>query len=231
MQTPILEDINTETLNLNDDNQIIQFEPDPDIIQMHDLNASCTVALGITPDNLTSVFAQEPAVKRKNPARHYFKWTFHEINQLHREAQIMDLTIQEIATRHQRTNSSILFKLLEEKLIMWNSALDNTSMRAVLEYYNNYLRHYHEIEDENEEDDEEEEDEDEDEEEDYVPSTDYEDDEEDDHCVINVPLFPFKMDELTKFDKMLLTHGYRIYCAFVFSTIICINIYYIFFRY
>jgi len=150
---------------------------------------------------------------------------------LHREAQIMDLTIQEIAKRHQSTNSSILFKLMEEKIIQWDGSLDNTSMRTVLQYYNNYLRHYHDIEDEGEEEEDDEEDKEDEDDEDYVPSSDCEEEDDDDPCVINVPLFQFQVVKLNQFDKMLLTNGYRIYCAFVFSTIICVNIYYIFFRY
>jgi len=207
MQTPILENIN------DNDNQVIQ-EYD---IQMYDLNA-----MGITPDNLTSVFADEApdaptcVANHKNPARHYFKWTYHEINQLHREAQIMDLTIQEIAKRHQRTNSSILFKLMEEKIIKWDGSLDNTNMRTVLQYYNNYLRHYHEIEDEGEEGEEDEDEEDED----YVPSSNYEEEEDDDEQenFPNAPLFQFNISKLNQFEKTLLTHGYPIYCAIIIAT-------------
>ena len=225
--------VNNEKLNdkLNDDVQIVQFDPEVEI-RMYDLNASYPSVLDITSVNLTSDMMAEQedtpthVVKRKNPERHYQKWSFHEINQLHREAQIMDLTIQEIAAILQRTNSAILFKLKEEKLIKWDCSLDNTNLRTVLEYYNNYLRKYHEIEDEevgdyiplsNRDNDNGSNDDDED----YVPSSDYEqedDNDNDETCVINVPLFPFKMDELTKFEKTLLTHGYPIYCAILIAS-------------
>jgi hypothetical protein len=232
--------VNVNNDKLNDDVQIVQFDPEVDI-QMYDLNACELTAVNLTSD-IVAEAEDTPTitVTRKNPERHYFKWSFHEINQLHREAQIMDLTIQEIAKRHQRTNSAILFKLKEEKLIKWDCSLDNTNMRTVLEYYNNYLRNYHEVEDEDEEvedyiplsnrdngsnDDE-----------DYVPSSDYEDEDDDDDDVdekqvVDAPLFQIKMGALSNFEKALLTHGYTIYCAVVLSTYVVIFIYCTFFKY
>jgi hypothetical protein len=173
-----------------DTTQTNQFEPAVDPVveyQMYDLNAcdlsATTCHLPSEPaveDNITiwvdSTTGSTHVVNRKTPARHRFKWTENEIDQLYREVQLNNYTIQEISARHQRTNSAILFKLKEEKLIQWDCSLDNTNMRTVLKYYNEYLRNYQVIEEEdNDEEYEEEEDEDD---EDYVPADGSDDEEE-----------------------------------------------------
>lgn len=172
-----------------DEHEIInvptQFDPEVEC-KMHDLNAcDLTVWVGETEVHLTSdivLDADAPCKSnRKTPARHYFKWSDNEIDQLYREVQLKDYTIQEMAERHQRSNSAILFKLKEEKLIQWDCSLDHTNMRTVLRYYNEYLRNYQVIEEEDngEEDNGEDEDVEDLEDEDYVPGDTSEEDEED----------------------------------------------------
>lgn len=169
--------------NFNSTAQINHFEPAVEY-QSYDLptcdlsattchlTAASQVETNLADDTTTAA----PVVTRKMPARHRFKWTDSEIDQLYREVQLKNYTIQDISAKHQRTNSAILFKLKEEKLIQWDCSLDNTNMRTVLQYYNEYLRGYQAIEEE-EEDEEEEDDEDD---EDYVPADSSEEDEDDD---------------------------------------------------
>jgi hypothetical protein len=45
------------------------------------------------------------------------KWAIPEILSLQREYQLLEMSIQEIAAKHQRTVESILFKLYNEKFI------------------------------------------------------------------------------------------------------------------
>ena len=45
-----------------------------------------------------------------------FRWTINECLQLEREFELLGLSIDEIAQRHQRTPNAIMFKLDEEKL-------------------------------------------------------------------------------------------------------------------
>jgi DNA-binding PadR family transcriptional regulator len=52
--------------------------------------------------------------------RHYKKWNMNEINRLHNEYEIKELTIRQIAKLHNRTYLSILYKLASEGLISEN---------------------------------------------------------------------------------------------------------------
>ena len=56
--------------------------------------------------------------------RHFNKWSMNEINRLHNEYEIKELTIRQIAKLHGRTYLSILHKLTSEGLIdeNWESA-------------------------------------------------------------------------------------------------------------
>lgn len=56
--------------------------------------------------------------------RHFNKWSMNEINRLHNEYEIKELTIRQIAKLHGRTYLSILHKLTSEGLISenWESA-------------------------------------------------------------------------------------------------------------
>lgn len=58
------------------------------------------------------------------PARRNFKWSMNEINRLYNEYELKQLTVQEIAFLHARTNYGILNKLCEEGLInlSWSDA-------------------------------------------------------------------------------------------------------------
>jgi hypothetical protein len=51
------------------------------------------------------------------------KWTINELLSLQREYELLELTVQEIADKHQRSDTAILYKLESEGLIdSWNNA-------------------------------------------------------------------------------------------------------------
>ena len=51
------------------------------------------------------------------------KWTINELLSLQREYELLELTVQEIANKHQRSETAILYKLESEGLIdSWNNA-------------------------------------------------------------------------------------------------------------
>lgn len=55
--------------------------------------------------------------------RHYFKWNNRELIELQREYELLELSIQEIANRHQRSINAILCRLEKENFIRdWNQA-------------------------------------------------------------------------------------------------------------
>jgi len=63
------------------------------------------------------------------------KWTVNEVLTLQREYELLELTIQEIAQRHQRTVYAILYKLEGEGFITsWNEAR-GFKLSLVQEYY------------------------------------------------------------------------------------------------
>ena len=49
--------------------------------------------------------------------RHGNKWTINEVLRLQREYELLEMNVQEIATRHERSTSAILSKLLSEEFI------------------------------------------------------------------------------------------------------------------
>jgi hypothetical protein len=51
------------------------------------------------------------------PRRNGNKWTVSELNSLQREYELLELTIQEIALKHERTAEAILYKLYGEQFI------------------------------------------------------------------------------------------------------------------
>ena len=58
-----------------------------------------------------------------NNRRQGNKWTINELISLQREYELLELTVQEIAEKHQRSETAILYKLESEGLIeSWNSA-------------------------------------------------------------------------------------------------------------
>ena len=55
--------------------------------------------------------------------RHNKKWGVNEVLALQREYELLELSVTEIATKHKRSNKSILFKLTQEGFIEnWDSA-------------------------------------------------------------------------------------------------------------
>jgi len=58
-----------------------------------------------------------------NNRRQGNKWTINELISLQREYELLELTVQQIADKHQRSDIAILYKLESEGLIeSWNSA-------------------------------------------------------------------------------------------------------------
>ena len=58
-----------------------------------------------------------------NNRRQGNKWTINELISLQREYELLELTVQEIAEKHQRSETAILYKLESEGLIeSWNTA-------------------------------------------------------------------------------------------------------------
>jgi len=58
-----------------------------------------------------------------NRMRQGNKWTINELISLQREYELLELTVKEIAEKHQRSETAILYKLESEGLIeSWNSA-------------------------------------------------------------------------------------------------------------
>jgi hypothetical protein len=74
-----------------------------------------------------------------NSKRHFFKWNTNELIALQREYELLELPIQEIANRHQRSINAILCRLEKENFIRsWCDAkgFDNyVRCRPELNYY------------------------------------------------------------------------------------------------
>lgn len=51
------------------------------------------------------------------PYRHNFKWNINEILSLQREYDLLEMTIQDISDKHERTIVAILYRLQQEKII------------------------------------------------------------------------------------------------------------------
>jgi hypothetical protein len=103
------------------------------------------------------------------PDRHRFRWSINEVLALHREYDLLGLSINEIALRHKRKPDAIVYKLITENIICENDEDDFNEDEFVTDHL------YTEEEDDEEEDDEEEE---EGEEEDEVEDDAEEEDEE-----------------------------------------------------
>lgn len=71
--------------------------------------------------------------------RHYFKWNINELIALQREYELLELTIQEIAIKHNRSVKAILCKLEQENFIEnWNEAkgfAEYAKCNRELDYY------------------------------------------------------------------------------------------------
>ena len=67
------------------------------------------------------------------PYRHNFRWNVNELLSLHREYELLEMTIQDIADKHQRSVDAILYKLQQEGFIeTWIDA------RGYQEYSKNF---------------------------------------------------------------------------------------------
>ena len=67
------------------------------------------------------------------PYRHNFKWNVNELLSLQREYELLEMTIQDIADRHERTVDAILYRLCQEGFIeSWVDA------RGYQEYAKNF---------------------------------------------------------------------------------------------
>jgi hypothetical protein len=53
--------------------------------------------------------------------RNGYKWNINECLRLQREYELLNLSVDEIATLHQRTPNSIMFKLDQEGLACYNT--------------------------------------------------------------------------------------------------------------
>jgi len=51
------------------------------------------------------------------PYRHNFKWSINEILSLQREYELLEMTIQDIASKHERSVDAILYRLQKEGMI------------------------------------------------------------------------------------------------------------------
>jgi len=97
------------------------------------------------------------------------RWSVNECLQLQREFELLGLSIDEIAERHQRTPNAIMYKLDQEGFADFNVLYSNyydLNSQMPIQQTNKYVS------------EEEEEDEDEEEEQVYVPEDDEEDDDE-----------------------------------------------------
>jgi hypothetical protein len=57
------------------------------------------------------------------PYRHNNRWNINELLSLHREYELLEMTIQEIAAKHERTIEAILYRLqLEQFIETWIDA-------------------------------------------------------------------------------------------------------------
>jgi hypothetical protein len=113
------------------------------------------------------------------------KWTINEILSLQREYELLEMNIQDIALKHKRSVTAILYKLEEEGIILsWSEARGFNSKDYQKQLDNNVSSLYgdDEYEEDEDEDDEDEDDEDEDDEDDddYEEEDEEDDDEEDD---------------------------------------------------
>ena len=66
----------------------------------------------------------KPLINTQGPSRHRARWTVPEINRLHSEYEMKELTVYQIAALHNRTVKAILSKLQAEELIdpTWQNA-------------------------------------------------------------------------------------------------------------
>jgi len=86
------------------------------------------------------------------PVRHMARWTNGEIDTLWNEFQIKRLLIQDIASQHQRTCASILYKLKSEGLLDWSCPLNCETITDIIDKANELITN---ADDEDEDEDDE----------------------------------------------------------------------------
>ena len=62
------------------------------------------------------------------PKRHGNKWNVNELIALQREFELLNMSVQEIATKHQRTEDSILYRIEQEGFVNNNSEIQLKGM-------------------------------------------------------------------------------------------------------
>ena len=108
------------------------------------------------------------------PDRHRFKWSINEVLALHREYDLLGLSINEIALRHKRKPGAIVYKLINENLICEEEDDDFDTTESIED-----TAHLYESDDEElEQDDVQDEDKDEELEQDDVQDEDEDEDED-----------------------------------------------------
>jgi hypothetical protein len=108
------------------------------------------------------------------------KWTINEVLSLQREYELLEWNIQNIALKHKRSVTSILYKLEEEGFILsWSEARGFNSKEYQKQIDNNVSTFEEDVE-EDEDYEEEDEQEDDEEDEDYEEDDDYEEEDEED---------------------------------------------------
>jgi hypothetical protein len=71
------------------------------------------------------------------PRRHNKKWTINEVETLHREYELLELSVQDIAKSHDRSCFSILHKLEKEGIIgRWE---DGRGWKACIKEFQTYV--------------------------------------------------------------------------------------------
>ena len=138
------------------------------------------------------------------PYRHRFKWSNNEVERLHKEFDMKQYSIQEIADLHERTYSAILYKLKQEELISINYPFTDETMKSFMDNYSDYMYKYCSQEgcdEDYDDDDDAEDDEDEDLE---------ENDEDDDKIIKFENYVPDNMDKylFAYFNTLNTTFGY-----------------------
>ena len=68
------------------------------------------------------------------PSRSGKRWTVNECNQLHRECELLNMSVAEMATKHNRTSFAIICKLQEENLLS-----DDVIVEMKKTYYENTI--------------------------------------------------------------------------------------------
>jgi hypothetical protein len=76
--------------------------------------------------------------------RHYKKWNINELIRLHREYELLELSIQEIAKNHHRTDLSILCRLEKEGFINnWDEARGFSEYAVLQPELRDYITNYY----------------------------------------------------------------------------------------